>query len=127
MKLNLSSVRIRAGLSQQDMADALGIKKRTYGSWERGEVTFNAAQLVECARILDCSTDEILGREIPVNFSDPREAELHRVWRGLDVERQDRLLANAHDMEKALDWGGELETQPPAADLRGQGPTIASA
>ena len=27
--------------------------------------------------------------------------ELHRVWRGLDLERQDRLLATAHDMETA--------------------------
>lgn len=117
MKLNLASIRNRAGLSQQNMADALGIKKRTYGSWERGEVTFNAAQLVECARILDCSTDEILGHEVPAHFSDPREAELHRVWRGLNVERQDRLLAEARDMEKALDWGGTLAAHTAADSL----------
>ena len=101
MQTNLGPLRKRAGLSQQDMADRIGVKKRTYASWERGEVTFSASQLVDCARVLDCSTDEILGLEIRTEFADPREAELHRVWRGLDIERQDRLLATAQDLELA--------------------------
>ena len=115
MDLKLGLLRKRAGMSQQQFADALNIKVRTYGSWERGEVMMNVAQLVDCARILDCSTDEILGLPIEHEFSDPREAELHRVWRGLDVERQDRLLANARDMELASD-GGSKEAQGTAQD-----------
>jgi DNA-binding XRE family transcriptional regulator len=106
MALRLGEIRKRAGIDQQSMADAVGVKKRTYGSWERGEVKMNIAQLVKCARILDCSTDEILGLPINQSFSDPHEAELHRVWQGLDRERQDRLLATAHDMETAKSNGG---------------------
>lgn len=83
------------------MADAIGEKIATYRTWERGTTNFNVAQLVACARVLDCSCDEILGMEIKTEFSDPREAELHRVWRGLDRERQDRLLGDARDMELA--------------------------
>lgn len=115
MGIQLAAIRKRIGISQQEMADRLGVKKRTYGSWEREEVTFNASQLVDCARVLDCSTDEIMGHEVPTEFSDPREAELHRVWRGLDVERQDRLLATAHDMEDASAIGGISEEFPPPA------------
>ena len=101
MKLNLGAMRKKAGLSQQKMADELHIKVRTYGSWERGEVMINAAQVFDCARILNCSTDEILGMPIHADFTDPREAELHRIWHGLDLERQDRLLQTAQDMELA--------------------------
>lgn len=101
MELRLGTLRKRAGLSQKEMADAVGVKVRTYGSWEREEVTMSVSQLVDCARVLDCSTDEILGMPIRTAFSDPREAEIHRVWQGLDNERKERLVANAHDMEVA--------------------------
>lgn len=101
MEMKLGTIRKRVGLSQKQMADAVNVKLRTYGSWERGEVSINVTQLVACAKVLDCSTDEILGLPIQTSFSDPREAELHRVWRGLDVERQDRLLATAQDLELA--------------------------
>ena len=101
MDTKLGVIRKRAGLTQGQMAKALGVLVRTYGSWERGEVNMNIAQLVDCARILDCSTDEILDMPINTSFSDPREAELHRVWRGLDKERQNRLLATAQDLELA--------------------------
>ncbi|MBP3883546.1 MAG: transcriptional regulator, partial [Olsenella sp.] len=101
LELKLGALRKRSGLSQKQMAEKLGVKLRTYGSWERGEVSMSVSQLVECARVLDCSTDEILGMELKIAFSNPREAELHRVWRGLDRERQDRLMSDAHDMELA--------------------------
>ena len=101
MRIRLKELRKQHGLSQQEMADRLGVKTARYGSWERGERMLNAAQLVDCARILDCSCDEILGMEIQTEFSDPREAQLHRIWRGLDRERQDRLLGDAQDMELA--------------------------
>ena len=106
MENKLKELRIRRHYSQQQMAEMIGIKTSRYGSWERGERMLNAAQLVQCARVLDCSTDEILGLPINQSFSDPREAELHRVWQGLDRERQDRLLATAHDMETAKSNGG---------------------
>ena len=101
MDTRLGTLRKRTGLSQAEMAEKVGVKLRTYGSWERGEVVMNIEQLVDCARVLDCSTDEILGMPIRTVFSDPREAELHRVWHGLDRERQDRLLATAQDLELA--------------------------
>jgi transcriptional regulator with XRE-family HTH domain len=105
MKNNLKHIRVSKGLTQQEVADAVSEKLATYRTWERGTTNFNIVQLVECARVLDCSTDEILGLEIQTEFTDPREAELHRVWRGLDRERQDRLLATAYDMETAKSGG----------------------
>ena len=117
MNNRLKELRKSRKLTQQDVADAIGERVATYRTWERGTTNFNIVQLVDCARVLDCSTDEILGMPIQTDFSDPREAELHRVWRGLDVERQDRLLATAHDMERAVEWGGETGANgTPASD-----------
>ena len=105
MNLRLREIRKAARLSQQDMADKLGIPKRTYGSWERGEVNISALQLCACADILDCSTDAILGREIKHEWSDPMERALHMTWEMLDPERKRRLLSNAQDMAAARGIG----------------------
>lgn len=118
MKLQLMKLRKAAGFrNRDDFAEKLGVNRHTYRSWETGAAQMNAEQLFNVAVLLDCSIDEILGHEVPASFSDPREAELHRVWRGLDVERQDRLLADAHDMERAVEWGGKQDALDAADSL----------
>lgn len=112
MKNDLKVLRRRAKLTQQQMADALGEKVATYGTWERGTTTMSAAQLLRCAEILDCSTDAILCHEVPTEFDDWREAELHKVWRGLDAERKDRLLADAKDLALAQGARGAPHEAP---------------
>ena len=105
METNLKSIRKSRGMTQRQLAESIGEKVATYGTWERGTSTPNIEQLVRCAQVLDCSTDEILGMEIKTTFADQREAELHRIWRGLDRERQDRLIDDARDMEAAKSAG----------------------
>lgn len=95
MENRLKQIRTARGLTQQEMATALSEKVATYRTWERGTTNFNIVQLVECARILDCSTDEILGLEIKTNFADPREAELHAIWHSLTPISKDHLLHQA--------------------------------
>ena len=110
MKLRLSEIRKRQHKSQKEMADALGIKVRTYGSWERGEVVMNIEQLYACAVILDCSCDALLSHDLPAQFSDPREAELHAVWKSLSPIGKDHVLHHAK-AEQALERGGIEEMQ----------------
>ena len=99
MEIHLQEMRKRAGLKQAEVARILGVKVRTYGSWERGEAMMSLEQACNCAVVLDCSIDEIAGRPLrdPSEFSDPREAELHRCYRSCDRDRQDRLLDTARD------------------------------
>lgn len=104
MKLRLNEMRRLAKKSQQEMADALGVKKRTYGSWERGEVVMNIEQLYACAVILNCSCDALLSHELPTSFTDPREAELHAIWRGLTSKGREHVLHHAK-AESALERG----------------------
>ena len=99
MKVRLREMRKRAHLTQEQVANKVGVKVRTYGSWERGEAMMSIEQGYKCAIVLDCSLDEIAGMPIrsASEFSDPREAELHRCYRSCTRERQDRLLDTARD------------------------------
>lgn len=61
MEIHLQEIRKRRKLSQGDVADALGVKVRTYGSWERGEAMLSLKQAYDCALVLGCTIDEIAG------------------------------------------------------------------
>lgn len=104
MKNKLREIRKARRLTQQQIADAIGEKVATYRTWERGTTNFNIVQLVDCARVLDCSTDEILGLEIRTDFTDPREAELHAVWKSLTPTGREHVLHHAK-AESALEQG----------------------
>lgn len=101
--LRLKQLRKKAGIrSQREMAERVGEKERTYASWERGEVTMNLEQAYNVCIVLGCTLNELVGMTAsPREYSDPRQAELNRCWESLDPERQDRILADAHDMEAA--------------------------
>lgn len=101
--LRLKQLRKKAGIrSQREMAAKVGEKERTYASWERGEVTMNLEQAYNVCVVLGCTLNELVGMETATReYSDPRQAELNRCWESLDPERQDRILADAHDMEAA--------------------------
>ena len=99
----IKKMRSRAGLSQQEAADALGVKKARYGDWERETTTINLRDAIRLADLFKCTLDELAGRSFIAKgrFSDPRQEELNRSFEALDPERQDRLVSTAHDMEAA--------------------------
>lgn len=57
---NIKKARIKAGYSQTEMAEILGIKPRTYGSYERGERDVNTSFLKTFCKVLQISSSEIL-------------------------------------------------------------------
>ncbi|WP_276869212.1 helix-turn-helix transcriptional regulator [Enorma massiliensis] len=61
MEIHLKELRRRAGLSQDEIASRLGIKKSRYGTWERGERMLSLKQAYDCALVLGCTIDEIAG------------------------------------------------------------------
>lgn len=73
MEIHLKELRRRAGLSQDEIASRLGIKKSRYGTWERGERMLSLKQAYDCALVLDCTIDEIAGLDRErLRSSDPR-------------------------------------------------------
>ena len=56
----LLSLRKRAGLTQQELADAAGLSDRTYADIERGETNMRVGTLLKLCQTLHVTPNEIL-------------------------------------------------------------------
>lgn len=98
MNLQLRRIRQDRGISQKKMAELVGVKYRTYGSWEREEVAMSLAQAYDCAVVLRCSIDAIAGHEMPTEFDSELERQLHLTFDQLSPEGQEKVLGYADDV-----------------------------
>ena len=57
----LHALREQAGLSQQQLADRLGLTQRAYAYWERNPVALRPEQLRELALALGVAVENLLG------------------------------------------------------------------
>lgn len=64
----LKKLRKRKKLSQQELADRLGINRSTYARYETGDTQADYDTLVKIANFFDTSVDYLLGR---TNIPDP--------------------------------------------------------
>lgn len=116
MNLKLKQMRVAAGLSQEDMATKLGIKKTRYGSWERGERMLSLAQAYDCAEILGCSLDELAGRNAPGRrFFVPGQAELNECFEACTDANRVTVIEVARAMRDRS--GGTAERGPMEAEV----------
>ena len=60
MKKTLKELRRERGMTQPEVADALGIDPRTYRKYENGESNMNADKLQKSAKALGVSSDDII-------------------------------------------------------------------
>ena len=85
MDLQLKRLRKLAGYkTQKDFAERLGIPERTYGSWGREEVAISFPQACACADLLDCTLDELAGRKLVREYTDPRQEQLNGCYESLN-------------------------------------------
>ena len=63
MKDIIKSKRLALGLSQENLAKQLGVKRITVTQWEAGRNTPRTKMLQEIAKALKCSTDDLLKQE----------------------------------------------------------------
>jgi transcriptional regulator with XRE-family HTH domain len=57
----LHTRREQAGLSQQQLAERLGLSQRAYAHWERNPVALRPDQLLILAEVLNVSVDDLVG------------------------------------------------------------------
>lgn len=57
----LKELRKRNNLTQKELAEQIGIKQNSYSDWETGKNEPNLENIVKLSKILDTSTDELLG------------------------------------------------------------------
>lgn len=103
MDLQLKRIRNLRGLSQDEMAKALGIKTSRYGTWERGERAMSFSQAIACSEILGCSLDELAGRQVGVSFTDDGQAALNGYYESMNSQGRETLVNTARLMSGSPD------------------------
>ena len=61
--MNIKEAREKAGLTQQDLANELGVGQSTVAMWETQKSLPRTDKLPALAKILDCTIDELLKGE----------------------------------------------------------------
>ncbi|MGE5590983.1 MAG: helix-turn-helix domain-containing protein [Bacillota bacterium] len=62
--LRLAAARHASGLTQEDLATALGVARATVAHWEIGRRVPDALTLADIAAALGANTDALLGMEV---------------------------------------------------------------
>ena len=63
MTVNIKKAREKAGLTQQDLANELGVGQSTVAMWETQNSLPRTDKLPMLAKILGCTIDELLKKE----------------------------------------------------------------
>ena len=63
MTVNIKKAREKAGFTQQDLADELGVSQSTVATWETQKSLPRTDKLPALAKILGCTIDELLKEE----------------------------------------------------------------
>lgn len=63
--MNIRKYRESAGLNKSELAKKMNVSLPTVSRWETGEVYPSASRIPELAAALDCSIDELYGRDPP--------------------------------------------------------------
>lgn len=95
MKLMLKELRIAAGLTQRELANALNIPERTYGSYEREERTITLKLSWAICDALGCTPNDLVGR--PINGLTPDESTLVKNYRACDEPTRTCILEVAEN------------------------------
>lgn len=61
MALNIKAERVRLGLSQEEVAENLGIHVNTLRQWESGKSVPNIMNLIKLTDFYKCNSDWLLG------------------------------------------------------------------
>lgn len=93
----IKEMRERAGMTQQQAADAMGVKKARYGDWERETHIINLREAIRLADIFGCTLDELAARQAPSATED--EAEILSIWNGTDDRGRLAIMAVARSQQ----------------------------
>ena len=88
--LNLKTARKRKGLTQQQVADFIGISQNNYSYWENGKVKIVNISLQRLSELFGVSVDYLLGRENHTTIdTTPRAAKIKDLAIKDEVELND--------------------------------------
>ena len=102
----LVELRKKHGLSQEELADKLGVSRQAVSKWERSEASPDTDNLIELAKLYDISLDELL-----LNKENNTESSNEKV----DAEVVDNKKSTVHISRDGLyihDGNSTVEIKP---------------
>lgn len=69
MKIRLKQLRVDAGMTQTEIATAVGVTQPNYQRWESGSAPIPDAKLKKLAKVLETTAEAILGRYPPIEIA----------------------------------------------------------
>lgn len=97
---NIKRFREGAGLTQEELADKVGVARSTVTQWENGWSSPRMGMVQRLAGVFGTTTAEIVAERTQSN--DSRFEELYRYYTQLDDAGRDALLATARGLAQAF-------------------------
>lgn len=116
MKTQLQKIRKDRGFkSAKAFADSIGMSARTYTNYEQGVTSLTLEKAWEFADALECTLDELAGREWPrPAFADPGQEALNAYFESMNSAGRGALVESARLMSGSPDTRIEKDRAAPA-------------
>ena len=93
---NLMQLRYQKGITQEKLADFLGVSKASVSKWETGQSLPDIAQLPRLAAFYDVTIDELMGYEAKLSLKEVKEYYL-KFSEKFATEEFDKVLGDVRD------------------------------
>ena len=93
--LRLKQVREQRRLSQQQLAQRMGVAQNTLCNWENGKRRMDRETLLRLAQVLDVPVDYLMGGPAADPLS-PQEKQLLKLFRSLPPDKQQELIRSIY-------------------------------
>lgn len=104
---NINKYRTERGMSQEKLADSVGVSRQAVSLWELGTVVPNTSRLIEICRVLHVTSDELLNSssdnssenfDVTVDIDDIREK--LKAIRAESEDSEENKSCNNNDIDK---------------------------
>lgn len=106
--MNFAYYRNKSGMTQEQVANALGLRKKTYQNYEYEVREADSDILCALADLYDISLDDLVGRnQMPAEDDPSVEAEKHllTIYRSMNKDGQKALTAIAETLSDLFEDG----------------------
>lgn len=105
MHNKIAELRTRAGMTQKQLANKLGVSQQAVYYYEQGDRDIKASLLVSMAKALGCTISDLLDVDLPNEGANEyrlttEEASLIRMFRSTDRRGRDTIIAVAESQER---------------------------
>ena len=68
----IRQLRVLGGLSQENVAEEIGMSHGNYGKIERGEIDVSSTHLIQLAKVLKVNVSDFFENKLKVNAKEPK-------------------------------------------------------